>query len=274
MSVTANGVDLTNLGWNVGDITGRLTGPPRRGKDVDVPGRHGQVRTPHKKFSSGTVILKMWANGADDDGLLVPGATMQETLRSNVDMLVRVLSADNVLIVETRPDASIRQINGQMLDALDLTALAGGSRVEFAASFNVADAFWEDVSAVTALKSGTGVWNVSEFTGATAPMDDMVVRFDGPCTNPRLTSSSGVYLEYSDVLASGKGVGIDCKNWTLTGYGGLTVSYSKITHGGDYRWFTMDPNSVGGVVPRVTASQTAGSTGTFTLTGKRKYLTS
>jgi hypothetical protein len=268
MTLFANGIDLSTLCYNVSSLTGRWTGPPRRGKDVDVPGRHGTVRSPRKKFTSGTVVLPMWVLGCDENGEVPSDARSQEVLYHNIDRLTRLFASDTVELVHYLPTGSVRRITGQVMDAIDLTSQAGGTRAEFAVSLVTASAFWEDVAAVAATRTGTGLWDVVPFSGATAPMDNLVVKFTGPATNPRLTNPSGVYLAYNAVLTGSQSVSIDCNTWLPTGTG-ITASVASVDHGGDPKWFVLEP---GDPTPRVTASQTAGSTGVFTLSGRRKYL--
>lgn len=267
MTLTANGVDLSTLAYNVESLTGRLSTPPRRGNDVDVPGRHGTIRSPGKKYTAGTVVLPMWVVGSDD-GWFPVGVDNQELLYKNIDTLTRVFGSDTIELIHTLPDNSTRRIVGQVLETIDFTSQAGGTRATFAVTLSTADPFWEDVLDTTAIKSGTGTWNVFEFFGATAPMDDLVIKFTGPCTNPRITNSSGVYVQYNAVLTGSQTISIDCSNWTLSGVG-ITPSYSSLVHIGDARWFILEPKDP---EPVVTTSQTAGSTGVFTLIGRRKYL--
>lgn len=268
MTMTANGYDITNLAYNCKSLSGRWTTPPRRGKDIDVPGRHGVVRTLGKKYSSGTVILEFWVNGCLTDGTLPVDKDVFKQRSKNIDKLVRIFSADTVVLVHTLPDGSQRRVTGHVVDAIDLSSLAGGSRAEFQVTLTVWSAFWEDVSTVTESKTGTGVWNVSAFTGATAPMDDLLVKFTGPSTNPKILSSSGVYVLYGAALTGSQSVSINCADWSMSSVG-FTYSYSALQHVGDPRWFVMDP---GDPIPQVTVSQTAGSTGVFQLTGRRKYM--
>lgn len=268
MTLFANGIDLSTLCYNVSSLTGRWTGPPRRGKDIDVSGRHGTVRTPRKKFSAGTVVLPMWVLGCDGDGQVPADKRSQEVIYDNIDRLSRLFSSDTVELVHHLPTGSVRRITGQVMDALDLSSQAGGTRAEFAVTLVTSDAFWEDVDPVVATRTGTGLWDVVPFSGATAPMDDLVAKFTGPSTNPSLTSPSGVYVAYNAVLTGSQSVSINCELWTVVGTG-FTASYSAVDHGGDPRWFVLEP---GDPTPRVTASQTAGSTGVFSLSGRRKYL--
>jgi hypothetical protein len=270
VTLTVNGVDISTLAYNVSDMTGRWTTPPKRGKDIDVPNRHGVVKTPNKKFSSGTVVFPMWVVGANPDGTIPSDTTSRKLIRSNIDLLTRIFCRDSVTIDFTASDGSVRRIIGQVLDAIDPTAQAGATRAEFSVSIVVHSAFWEDVEVVTSSKTGTGSWSVTEFGGATAPMDDLEVSFTGPATNPRLTNPFGVYVSYNAALTGSQTVKINCATWSPTGIN-ITPSYSAVGHGGDPRWFVLEP---GDPIPSVTASQTAGSTGVFGLAGKRKYLIS
>jgi hypothetical protein len=268
VTLYANGVDLSNLAFNVASLSGRWTTPQRRGKDIDVSGRHGTIRTTGKKFTAGTVVLPMWVVGANEDGSIPHNVTSQEVVHDNIDRLTRLFSADTVKLVHVLPDGSSRQIVGQVIDAIDFSSMAGATRAEFGVTLTTAGAFWEDTDVVTATRTGTGVWDVLPFAGATAPMDDLIVKFTGPATNPRVTNPSGVYASYGAVLTGSQSISINCATWALVGTG-ITPSYSALDHGGDPRWFVMEP---GVPVPKVTASQTAGSTGVFSLSGRRKYM--
>lgn len=268
MSVTVNGVDISNLAYNVSTLTGRWTSPPKRGKDIDIPGRHGVVWTPGKKFSSGTMILSMWANGCNTDGTLPTDKLLRALVQKNIDRLAMLFSKDVVTVVSTLEDGSQRQVVGQVVDAIDMSAMAGATRAEFAVTLSVPGAFASDVSTTVTSKTGTGAWSISALSGATAPMDDMKVKFTAPCTNPRFTSSDGVWIQYSAVLSGSQAIELDCGLWTLTGTG-ITPNYAAVEHSGDPRWFVLSP---GDPIPAATFSQTAGSTGSVQLTGKRKFL--
>jgi hypothetical protein len=269
--VIANGVNLDTLAYNVASRTGRMTTPPRKGKNLDVPGRDGAIFTPGKRHAGNTVILPLWVVGANEDGEIPAYGNSRELCLDNLDRLRRLFTADTVTLVDEAPDGTRRTITGQVLDVIDPTSQAGGTRATFSVSLICAAAYWEDVDSLTASKTGTGVWDVAAFEGATARMSDLTVRFDGICTNPRLTSPSGIYVAYNAVLTGTQWVSINCGTWAITTGGGLTVSYQPGTgldHGGDPRWFVLEP---GDPTPRCTFSQTAGATGTARLTGRRKY---
>jgi hypothetical protein len=264
----ANGTNLSTLGYNVSSRAGRLQTAPRRGKDVDIAARHGTVYTPGKKHTGCTVVLPMWCVAADEDGQVPRDGTMRELVMAHRDRLMRILGDDQVELVDPWPDGSMRRITGQVLDSITPEVQAGGTRIQFAVSLTCSSAFWEDVTAVSASRSGTGVWDVVPFQGATAPMDDLVVRFTAPCTNPRVTNIKGVFVAYNAALTGSQWVEINSATWSVVGGGGLTASLAAVDHAGDARWFVVEP---GDPTPQVVASQTAGGTGGFALTGRRKY---
>lgn len=265
----ANGIDLDQLCYNVSSRAGRMQTSPRRGKNIEVASRHGSIWTPGKKHTGATVVLTMWVIAADQYGHVPRDGTMRERFHTNLDRLLRIFGSDQVELIDPMPDGSHRRIVGQVLDSIAPEVQAGGTRAQFAVSLICADAFWSDVGDVSASKTGTGVWDVLPFQGATAPMDDLLVRFTAPCTNPRMTNPSGEYLAYNAALSGSQWVELDCGAWTVTGGGGLTGSYSALDHNGNGRWFELLP---GDPTPSATFTQTAGATGSVTLTGRRKYL--
>lgn len=264
----ANGIDLDTLAFNIRTRSGRSRTPPRRGKNVDVSGRSGTVWTPGKKHTSNTIVLPMWVIGADEEGRVPRDGTMRELFQANLDRLLRLFSADTVELLDPMPDGSVRRIVGQVLDVIDPDIQAGGTRAEFAVSLTTTEAYWADVNPVSASKTGTGRWEVVPFSGATAVMEDLALKFTGPSTNPKLTNPKGVFCGYNAVLTDSQSVIIDCAAWTVTGVG-FTAAYSSLNKGGDARWFVLEP---GDPVPVCTYSQTAGTTGTAALTGRRKFV--
>lgn len=269
-TVLANGVNLATLGYNVSSRGGRMQTAARRGKNVEISSRHGAIHSLGKKFGGCTVVLPIWCVAADEDGRVPRDGTMRELVQSHVDRLLGILGADQVELISDMPDGSRRRITGQVLDSISPTVQAGETRIELPMSLTCAAAFWEDVTPVSASKTGTGIWEVLPFQGANAPMDDLLIRFTGPSTNPRLTDKTGVFCEYNAALTGSQWVEINCATWSVVGGGGHTANLANVAHGGDARWFVLEP---GDPIPQVTASQTAGSTGGFALTGRRKYKT-
>jgi hypothetical protein len=266
-----NGVDLNTLAYNISTRTGRSRTPPRRGKNVQIASQHGDVQVPGKKYAGNSLVLPMWVIGADEDGNVPRDGSMRALMHHNLDRLLRIFGAPVVELLDPMPDGTVRRITGEVLDIIDPDIQAGGTRAQFSVTVQTWSAFWEDTSVVSAAKVGTGVWDVVAFEGATADMDDCIVEFIGPCTNPRLTSPSGIYVAYNAIFTGSQQMRINCADWSLDGTN-MTESYipgTGLDHGGDARWFVLEP---GDPTPQCTFSQTAGTTGTAKLTGRRKWL--
>jgi hypothetical protein len=268
-TVTANGVVLNTLAYNIRTLTGRLRTPARRGGNIAVPARHGAIRTPGKRYDQGQVVLSMWVVGADVDGRVPTSGPARARLLQHADMLTRIFATDTVELVRTRPDGSQRRLLGEVDESIDFTSMAGGSRAEFAVALTVPGAFWTDTADVTASFAGEGAWSVAEFDGATAPCDELAVTWTGG-TNPRV-QAGGVWLQYSAVLAATESITLDCATWALSGGGGLVPDHSRVDHAGDGRWFVLPPG-VTSSTPSVEVTQTGTGAMTTQLVGRRKYL--
>lgn len=263
-----NGIDLNTYAYNISTRNGRYNTPPRRGKNTEVANRHGAIFADGKKFGPQTIALPMWVIGADEDGNVPLDGTMRELFTYNLERLIRIFTSNTVELIDEMPDGSTRRIVGQVLDVIAPDITAGGTRGELGISVVTAAAFWEDTEERTATKTGTGLWLPIEFSDASAPMDDLTVRFTAPCTNPQLTNSAGVWVAYDAVFTGSQTVTINCADWSIIG-SGITPDYAALDHHGDPRWFVLEP---GDPTPECTFSQTAGTTGKVSLTGRRKHM--
>lgn len=262
-----NGTVLNTLAWNVRTLTGRLRVPGRRGADVVVPGRHGAIRTPGKRYDTAEVVLAMWVVGADQDGLIPQDTTSRRLMAANIDKLAKLFGAGTVELVQTRPDGTLRRLEGEVTGVIDFTTMAGATRAEFAVTVRSWMAFWQDTVDVTADFTGEGAWPVNEFTAATAPCDELKLTLYGPSSNPR-ADSGGVWAQYNQVIPIGQDVTLDCKTWELSGGGGLVPNHSLVAHSGDARWFVLAP----GDPPVVTLTDTSPNLVRARLVGRRNYL--
>ena len=269
-TLTANGVVLNTLAYNVASIAGRLRTPPKRGDNLPVAGRHGALRTRRKRFDAGEVVLPMWVVGADEDGLPPTETSGRARFFANYDQLVRVFSADTVELVHTLPDGTSRRCIGEVTDTLDPEVRGSIPGGKFSVALQVPGAFWEDADTVaTSRVHGVGTHGCAEFAGATAPMDDLAVSFVGPANNPHVACGD-VWVSYLDVLDAGQSVTVDAGTWTITG-SGVSADYGRLRYGGDTRWFVLDPADP---APQVTVSTTdAADSPQTVLTGRRKFLT-
>jgi hypothetical protein len=268
--LTINGTVMNTLARNVSSLTGRLRVPGRRTKNLDVPGKHGKLYVPNKKFQAGMVTLPIWVAGCNDDGDIPGGSTARREFYKRVDELVTLFGVGTLLdIRHTLPDGSIRQTFGEVLDMFDFTTDAAPTG-KVTVVLELPDTFWQDVNTTTQSLVGTGATlNPTNFAGGSAPIEDMVYDFLGPWTNPGVTFADGSFFQYSAALAAGNVLKVDSGQWELTRTGGPAADYGVFTHdGGDAVWGAF-PANAGILTMRGTARTTSSS---LTLTGRRKYL--
>lgn len=270
-TLTVDGVVLNTLAKNIESLTGRLRAPALRTSNVIVPGRHGALYTPNKKFDQALITLPMWVVGSDDDGAIPGGSNARREFFKRVDELAELFKRPGLRDVRwTKADGSVRQCFAEALDVMDFTTDAG-PRGLFSVNLTVPAAFWQDVSTLTqTFASATGASVVAtSFAAATAPMEDLLWQLTGPWTSPRLTFADGSYVAYAAAIPAGQSLTIDSGNWELTGGGGLTPDYTKLTHDGvDAYWAALPSDN-----QTVTLSGTARTSATsLAATGRRKYV--
>jgi hypothetical protein len=280
-TLTANGVDLSELVWNVEDLSGILKAPRRRGDDLDVPGRHGKLFTPFKLYDSTDYVLNMWVIGADPLTGQVPDRfdDASQVLLDNLDALMAIFGQDTVTLDYTRPDGQTRRAVCQVSDVIEPNRILGGPiTAKFSVALTNHAAFWVETRPVTSFwtqPDNTQVF-VGEFASITAPCDELTIEFVGPVNNPELSQlSTGIYLAYDDVIPAGRKLAIHTDTWRLDSGTGTpwTPDYSKLRHGGapSGRWFQIYPQA--GTAPMLLWTHTTGSPATCSVSGHRKFLT-
>lgn len=274
--LTINGVVLNTLAKNVESLLGRLRRAAFRTGNVTVPGGHGALWTPNKKYDVNIISLPMWVRGCDDDGNVPPDRRAE--FFSNIDQLTQLFSGPDLLdIRHTLADGSVRQCFGEVLDIIDIdsSGVSGDNpRGRFTAAVTLPYPFWQDVNSITEnFAVGVGLThNLSlvSFEGATAPMEELIFTITGPCNNPSIDTGVTTF-EYQDVLAAGKILTVDSGQWTLAGTG-FVPTESAFTHTGDSRWAVVVPPQSGAA--SITFANTGGSSAATALSvqGRRKYL--
>lgn len=274
-TLTANGVDLSTLAYNVEDLAGLLRTPVRRGEDVPVPGRNGLLRVPHKLHDAGEFVLPMWVIGCDTMGGVPSGSTQEIEFYRRVDELTRLFHTDTVTLDHTLPDGTVRRAVCEVADTMEPERRLGSPLFgRLAVALTNPGAFWTEVTPTSVTFSlTTGQHRViSEFAAATAPMDELVITFEAG-SNPEISQpSSGTYLAYDGIIAAGRKLVVDTSDWTLDPGDGTawTPLYSALRHGGaPGRWFTLFPETGG---PDVIVTHTGGGSMSCTVSGRRKYL--
>lgn len=269
-TLTVNGVVLNTLAKNISSLAGRLRAPAYRTGNVVVPGSHGELWVPNKKFQANTITFPMWVVGCDDDGEIPGGSNRRKEFFKRVDELVTLFKSPNLLdIVWTTARDETRRCWAEALDVLDFTTDASPKGM-VGVVLTIPGSFWEDTTTKTQTLTGTGTTlTPTNFQGGSAPMENLVYTIKGPWTNPRATFSDGSWFQYSAALTSAHTLTVDSGEWELTGAGGLVADYSKISHdGADSVWGAL-PASAAAITLSGSARTTASA---FTITGKRKFL--
>lgn len=265
-TLKANGVDLSTLVWSATDLSGLLVTPPRRGENIAVPGRNGELYRPHKLFDRREFALPMW----------VVGDTEAEFL-ANVEQLVKVFLAPTVTFEYTRPDGSVRIAEAEVLDAFDPSRILGAPITGLVTvPLTMSQPFWTDAEPVSqsfTVTTGTET-ELTAFAAATAPIDDLVIEIS-PCSNPEISQPAiGGYVAFDGIITTGHKLIIDMDQWKLLPGDGTpwTPDYAKLRHGGARGpWFQLVPEV--DRAPVVMVAHTGGGSATFTVTGRRRYLT-
>lgn len=280
-TLSVNGVVLNTLAKNIESLTGRLRMAALRTENITVPGRHGTIRTPNKRYEEGTIVLPMWVRGTDDDGA-IPTTTRQQFI-ANVDALTQLFrpGAGLLTVIHTLPDATQRQVLAECTEAIDFSVLGGGNPLgKFSVSLKVPSVFWQDVSASSLSLSLTLDGDLTGLAGTTAPIDDSSWVITGPFTYLKVEAKYNgsslddpMYFEYTGTVTTGQTLTINCDTWKLTGAGGLVVDYSKLYHTGGARWLTLVAGPVGTPPEaKLTLTGSIGGTTTVTLNARRKFL--
>lgn len=274
-TLSVNGVVLNTLAKNIDSLTGRLRAPAHRTDNIALPGMHGELWVPNKKFGPNTITLPMWVQGCDDDGDIPDDSNEQIEFFARVHELVSLFkSSPNLLDVRwTMPDGNVRQCWAEATDVFDFTT-DSQAKARVGVVLTVPGAFWQDADPITQTFDGAvAEARPTRFVGGSAPTEDMVYTFVGPWDGPGVHFPDGSWFLYSDALAAGEGLVVDCGEWELTGTGGYVPNYGLITHDGeDAFWGALAPIP-DSPAPQLTldgSGRTAASS--FTMTGRRKYL--
>lgn len=273
-ALTMNGIDIYSCGVQyTPDLSALLQVPAKRTPNVAVQLKHGAVRTPYKRYDVRIFPLEFWVRALNAD--TSPSDQPDERFYVNIDTLQRELGKESVTFEHTLPDTSIRLLDAEVLDVIDIERHTWANIGKMGITFCAVDPFWREPTAQTdtIVSSGPPVTALLDaFAGATAPMELMTIRFDGPATNPRLITSSpdgDFFVRYDGVIAPGQSVTIDTEQWVVSTAGGLVLNYSKFSHAGRGPWFLMQPGAAGSTV---TYRHDGVGASTATVIAKRRYL--
>jgi hypothetical protein len=257
------------------DLSGIFSTPDKRGRNLVVAGEHGELHVVSKKYTSNVIVLTLWVRGANPDGSLPEEG--QEQFVENLRELTSWFTVDELVTLRYTIDGDAREIVGEVIASIE-PKLDGFGRYRSASikiALNCASPFWADVepSEQTITLSTNATATLTEFAGATAPMEDLLVVFEQQ-NNPRLMQdSSGVFVALDRVITSGQTITVDTSAFEVYGSVGVAGGlYEDLSYGGrgTSRWFALMPEPGGGA-PIVRLLHTGGGSRSVTVTGKRKY---
>jgi hypothetical protein len=208
-----NGVDLGSYAFMTSDISGLLSVPARRGDDVVVPGRHGRIRRPRKRFDAGEIVLPMWIVGCRPNGT-IPSGGMAREFFSRRDQLLRLFHGDDVALQFTRPNSEVLTTTAEVVDVMDFTRRWAEPIAQVSVALRLADAFWTETTDVSQTITGaTGTTaDLIAFAGSTAPIADARVTFYGPASNPQVAIGDR-WVRYNGVIGAGRQLVLECGHW-------------------------------------------------------------
>lgn len=279
-TLSVNGVVLNTLAKNITSLTGRLRAPALRTSNITVPGRHGTIHTPNKRYEEGEVVLPMWVRGTDDDEASIG----RDLFYQNVDTLTHLFRPGKGLltVVHTLPDGSQRRCLAECTEAIDLTMTAGGAfpYATFSVALKVPSVFWEDVVPISFDMDSGFNGGVAQLSGTSAPIEDAIFTLQGPATSVMVEArydggplDDPTYFTYSGNIGTGQSLIVDCGTWNLSSTGGLVVDYTKLFHTGSSRFLTIAPGPVGEPPSlKVTMVNSVAGTSKVNLSARRKFL--
>jgi hypothetical protein len=269
-AVTVNGVSLDSYCYMLTDMSGLMSTPSKRGVNVTVPGRHGTIRVPRKRYEENDLILKMWVVGANPDGTVPEGSTELKEFVKRRDELLRLFWAETCTIAYTRPDGTTIQCTCEVEDVVDFSRQWADPMASVSVALKNPGAFWEDATTYTqTITSGAAV-DLTAFAAATAPMSELTITYTGTVNNPTLTHGNQ-YVTWNGVISAGRQLVINTANWTVGPGTGTawTPDVRQVSFGQPGRWLELDPT----VTPfQVQLSHTGSGTVSCVLAGKRKFL--
>jgi len=284
-TISVNGTSLDNLlAQGVDTASGIHKVPAKRGANIDVPMRHGQLYVPHKRYQPASLVFPMWVRGVSPDGSVPSDDAARIAFHNRLRALVGLFTiGERVTIRHTLTDLTAREITGEVTEVLDFTVDSYDRNTigNVAIGLDCADPFWTDLAPTVSTFTVTSGQQaaLAEFAAATAPMDDVVVRFY-PGTNPTLSQpSTGVFLSYSGPITAGRKLEVDTQAWTATGTvdaGGTWLPATapaqhipRVSHGRYPRFFSLAPQSP---APVVALTFTSGGSMTVSITGYQRHL--
>lgn len=258
----ADGVSLSEQGWNVSTLAGRYNVPPLRGENATYAYVEGTDFRP-KIPSSRQITLQMWVQGVTP-GSGVAGPDQMRKWNDNWHFLCQLFWTPRREVVLTRrwlrSDANgvehvqVATAKGQYIGGLE-PSMTGRFRSTFNVDFMLTDPFFYEQTDSTATIPNAGteatpdelvtVKNPGDYTAASK---HMFIEFHGPLVNPVLqnaTPAPDVGVGYTGSLTASQVLTLDVQKFTAKLNQGATPNASLnrvgyIGHSGSRYWFGLE----------------------------------
>jgi hypothetical protein len=274
-----NGVDLTTFATRIATAEGLQQSPDLVGGFVDMPGLDGVFdpfgspglsRPPD---GPATVTFDMWLKGVDKTTGLIPTTTEREYYK-RWDELVTLFYRRSLVVDHSGP-TGVRRATGRLQSGMKPSRERSSPWFgRMKVTVIIPSGYWADLNptstGIQQLSNG-GALDLSTFADATAPCTDLLVRFNGAVTNPKLTTSTGGYLGWNGSIISGRMVEFNTTDGTIgAGTGGSWTPGYWHDYGPGPLYFEVDPSET------LTATFTHAGAGTVgvEVIGRRHYRTS
>lgn len=244
-----DGKSLQTYAFNIASWGASRQAPPLfRGENIMVPHRPGTVHIP-KTVDSRTLTLGMWVLGAEKDGSKPVSLSRRRKFETNWRELRRLLWTPNrqMEVQKTFYD----DVSANLVSASALGQFAGGlspemtgsQRAVFTVDILLADPYFYSLYSEDYT---FGTTQVLPQKGDATTLKT-IIRFYGPCSNPRLTNgTTGVWVQWAGTLANDtQYVELDVENFTaqrntLPATPSVNV-IGNVTHFGQYYWMPLGP---------------------------------
>jgi hypothetical protein len=273
-----NGVDLTTMATRISTAEGLQDSPSPTQGFVDMPGLDGVFDPfgypglPRAPDGVATITFDMWLLGVDKVTGLIPTTTESE-YNKRLDELV-MLFYRRSLVVDHYAPGGVRRAVGRLASAIKPARERSSPWFgRFKASVMIPSGYWADLNYVSTgvqSVSNGGSLDLSVFADATAPCTDLLIRINGPVTNPKLTTSYGAYLGWNGSIGVGRQIEFNTTDGTIDS--GTLATWSPgyfHDYGPGPYYFEVDPSET------LAASFTHAGSGSVgvEIVGRRHYRT-
>lgn len=276
-----NGVDLTTYATRITTAEGLQDSPAPAQGFLTAPGLDGVIDPfaapglPRPPDGPATITFDMWLKGVSTStGLVTPGLTSEQEYLRRWDELVLLFYRRSLVIDHVGP-AGTRRAMGRLQTGMKPSRTVSSPWYgRFKATVMIPSGYWVDLNptstGVQQIANG-GTLDLSNFADATAPCTDLLVRFNGAVTNPKLATPYNTYLGWNGSIIAGRMVEFNTSDGTITAGSGAawTPGYWH-DYGPGPGYFEVDPSEA------LFATFTHAGAGTVgvEVIGRRHYRTS